>query len=109
MRGALSDMVNDANRASAIIAQVRVLVKRSTPAKTSLHLNDLVTDVLALARRELAERQIKVRNRVAEDLPRIFVDRVQFHQVLLNLVINAIDAMSTVEEKSRILTIGQAR
>jgi len=109
MRGALSDMVNDANRASAIIAQVRVLVKRSTPAKTSLHLNDLVTDVLALARRELAERQIKVRNRVAEDLPRIFVDRVQFHQVLLNLVINAIDAMSTVEEKSRILTIWAKR
>jgi PAS domain S-box-containing protein len=105
MRDALSDMVNDANRASAIIAQVRVLAKRSTPAKTSLHLKTVVTDVLALARRELAERQIKVRNRVAEDLPRIFVDRVQFHQVLLNLVINAIDAMSTVEEKSRVLTI----
>jgi len=105
IREALSDMVNDANRASAIVATVRALAKRSTPTKTLLHFNDLVTDVLALARRELAERQIKVRNRVAEDLPRIFVDRVQFHQVLLNLVINAIDAMSTVEEKSRILTI----
>jgi PAS domain S-box-containing protein len=105
IRDALSDMVNDANRASAIVAQVRVLAKRSTPAKTSLHLKTVVTDVLALARRELAERQIKVRNRVAEDLPRIFVDRVQFHQVLLNLVINAIDAMSAVEEKNRVLTI----
>jgi C4-dicarboxylate-specific signal transduction histidine kinase len=98
-------MVNDANRASAIVATVRALTRRSTPAKTSLDLNDAIANVLALARRDLAERQIKVRNGVAEDLPRILVDRVQFHQVLLNLVMNAIDAMSTVEEQSRILTI----
>jgi PAS domain S-box-containing protein len=105
MREALLDMVNDANRASAIVATVRALTRRSTPAKTSLDLNDAIANVLALARRDLAERQIKVRNGVAEDLPRILVDRVQFHQVLLNLVMNAIDAMSTVEEQSRILTI----
>jgi PAS domain S-box-containing protein len=105
MREALSDIVNDANRASAIIATVRALAKRATPAKTLLHFNDVVNDVLALAQRELIERQIKVRSRVAEDLPRILADRVQFHQVLLNLVMNAIDAMTTAEEKDRILTI----
>jgi signal transduction histidine kinase len=70
-----------------------------------MHFNDVVNDVLALAHRELVERQIKVRIRVAEDLPRVLADRVQFHQVLLNLVMNAIDAMTTVEEKDRILTI----
>jgi signal transduction histidine kinase len=105
MREALLDIVNDANRASAIVAEVRALTKRSAPAKTSLYLNDAIADVLALARRDLADRHIKVRNRVAEDLPGILVNRQQFHQVLLNLVMNAIDAMSTVEEQSRILTI----
>ena len=105
MREALSDIVNDANRASAIVATVRALAKRATPAKTLMDFNDVVNDVLALAHRELVERQIKVRCRVAEDLPQILADRVQFHQVLLNLVMNAIDAMTTVEEKDRILTI----
>jgi PAS domain S-box-containing protein len=105
MREALSDIINDANRASAIVATVRALAKRATPAKTLMHFNDVVNDVLALAHRELVERQIKVRIRVAEDLPRVLADRVQFHQVLLNLVMNAIDAMTTVEEKDRILTI----
>lgn len=105
MREALLDIVNDANRASAIVAEVRALTKRSAPAKTSIYLNDAIADVFALARRDLADRHIKVRNRVAEDLPGILVDRQQFHQVLLDLVMNAIDAMSTVEEQSRILTI----
>jgi PAS domain S-box-containing protein len=105
MREALSDIVNDANRASAIVATVRALAKRATPAKTLMHLNDVVNEVLTLAHRELVERQIKVRSRVAEDLPKILADRVEFHQVLLNLVMNAIDAMTTVEEKDRILTI----
>ena len=105
MREALSDIVNDANRASAIVATVRALAKRATPAKTLMHFNDVVNDVLALAHRELVQRQIKVRSRVAEDLPMVLADRVQLHQVLLNLVMNAIDAMTTVEEKDRILTI----
>jgi len=105
MREALSDIVNDANRASAIVATVRALAKRATPAKTLMHFNDVVNDVLALAHRELVQRQIKVRSRVAEDLPMVLADRVQLHQVLLNLVMNAMDAMTTVEEKDRILTI----
>ncbi len=105
MREVLSDIVNDANRTSAIIAQVRALAKKSTPPKTALHLNDVIADVLALAHRELVERKITVRTEVAEDLPDVPGDRVQFQQVLLNLVMNGIDAMNAVEERRRVITI----
>ena len=69
----------------------------------------MIADVLALARRELAERRIEVRTELPEDLPRVFGDRVQLQQVLLNLVMNGIEAMSGVAGKRRILTIGGQR
>ena len=101
----LSDVVSDANRTSAIIARIRSVMRKSAPEKTSLQLKDLVADVLALAQRELAERRIEVRTELPEDLPRVSGDRVQLHQVLLNLVMNAIDAMDDMEERRRILKI----
>jgi PAS domain S-box-containing protein len=101
----LSDVVSDANRTSAIIARIRSVMRKSAPEKTSLQLKDLVADVLALAQRELAERRIEVRTELPEDLPRVSGDRVQLHQVLLNLVMNAIDAMDGMEERRHILKI----
>ena len=91
---ALSDIVNDANRASAIIARIRAMTQRTLPEETSLQLRDVIADVLALARRELAEHRIEVRTELPEDLPRVSGDRVQLQQVLLNLVMNGIEAMS---------------
>jgi PAS domain S-box-containing protein len=105
----LSDIVNDANRASAIIASIRAVMLRSTLEKTSLQLNDLVADVLALAQHQLAERGIAVCTELPEDLPSVSGDRIQLQQVLLNLVMNAIDAMSELDKARRILTIGGGR
>jgi signal transduction histidine kinase len=65
----------------------------------------VVSDVLVLARLELAERRVAVHNELPEDLPRISADHVQIQQVLLNLIINAIQSMSEVEDERRILTI----
>ena len=90
----LSDIVNDANRASAIIARIRAVMRKSAPEKTSLQLKDVVTDVLALAQHELTEHRIEVRTELPEDLPSVSGDRIQLQQVLLNLVMNGIDAMS---------------
>jgi signal transduction histidine kinase len=65
----------------------------------------LVANVLALAQRELAERRIEVRTELPEDLPRVSGDRVQLHQVLLNLLMNGMEAMSAVEYERRVITI----
>ena len=87
----LSDIVNDANRASAIIGRIRAMTQRTLPEQTSLQLRDVIADVLALAHRELAEHRIEVRTGLPEDLPRVSGDRVQLQQVLLNLVMNGTD------------------
>jgi PAS domain S-box-containing protein len=106
---ALSDIVNDANRASAIIGRVRAMTQRTLPEETSLQLRDVIADVLALAHRELAEHRIQVRTGLPEDLPRVSGDRVQLQQVLLNLVMNGIEAMRGVEDGRRILMIAGQR
>jgi signal transduction histidine kinase len=101
----LSDIVADANHASAIIARIRAVMRKSAPEKTSLQPKDVVVAVLALVQRELAARRIKVRTELPEDLPSVSGDRIQLQQVLLNLVMNGIEAMSEVEEARRVLTI----
>jgi predicted ATPase/signal transduction histidine kinase len=106
---ALSDIINDANRASAIIARVRALVKKTDLEKAPLDLGEVLADVLALARRELIERRIRVVTKLAQGLPQVWGDRVQLQQVFLNLVINALEAMSTVAEERRVLMLETQR
>ncbi len=106
MRDVLSDIIDDASRASAIIARLRELVQRVAPSREPLQLNDLVSGVLALAQRELTERRVTVRLEIRGDLPRVLGDQVQLQQVILNLVMNAAEAMSAVPDERRILTIG---
>jgi PAS domain S-box-containing protein len=104
-REALQEIVKDADRASAIIARIHTMTQRSADEKTRFHIRDLVFDVLALARRELDQNRITVRTDLAEDLPQISGDRVELQQVLLNLVINGLEAMSSVEDEWRVLLI----
>ncbi|MEA3208490.1 MAG: hypothetical protein QOE70_1547 [Chthoniobacter sp.] len=104
-RGALTDIVHDAERASAIIARVRAMTTRTLPKRTSLQLRDVIADVLALAHRQLAEHCIETLTEIPEDLPRVSGDRVELQQVFLNLIINGLDAMSSVDDDRRVLTI----
>jgi PAS domain S-box-containing protein len=101
----LSAIVQDANRAGEIISRIGTMTKRTAPNKSLLELRVVITDVLALADCELAERGIDVRNEIPEDLPRIPGDRVQLQQVFLNLVMNAVEAMSNLEPGQRVLLI----
>jgi PAS domain S-box-containing protein len=109
VREALSEIVNDADRASAVLARIRGLVKKARPEKARLHLRDLVSDVLLLARAEAAARRVIMQAQIPEDLPFAFGDRVQLQQVLLNLVMNGMDAMNNVEEQKRLLLISGRR
>jgi hypothetical protein len=109
VREALTEIVDDADRASAVITRVRQLARKAPNEKTPLDLKKVVADVLALAQYESAIRQIAIRTELAGELPPILGDRVQLQQVLLNLVVNGMDAMSTVEQSKRILTISGRR
>ena len=109
LRAVFSDIVYDANRASDIITRIRAMVRRELPEKVLLQLKDVIADVLALANRELTERRITARTELPENLPCVSGDRVQLQQVLLNLVMNSIEAMSGVADEQRVLTIGGTR
>jgi PAS domain S-box-containing protein len=106
---AISDILSDARRAGDIIQRIRGMAYRTPPERTTLDFKDVIADVLALTRRELAEHRIEVRTEFAEDVPPVSADRVQLQQVLLNLVMNGIDAMSGLEDERRKLTISGSR
>jgi C4-dicarboxylate-specific signal transduction histidine kinase len=105
VREALGEIIEDANRASDVITRVRQLAKKAPIEKLLLDPSDVVKDVLALARYESAARRITIRTDLAKDLPLVSGDRVQLQQVLLNLVMNGMDAMNSVEEQKRILLV----
>src|SRR5258707_11858033 len=105
IREALGEIRDDADRASAVIMRVRQLVKRTPVEKSLLDLKDVVKDVLGLARYESAARRVTIHTDLPEDLPSVSGDRVQLQQVLLNLLMNGMDAMNTVEEAKRVLII----
>jgi signal transduction histidine kinase len=98
VHAALADIVSDGQRAGAIIERVRRLARRSEPEKAPLQLADVIHDVIALVDGESGLRRVAIRVEVAGDLPVVLGDRVQLQQVLLNLLVNGMDAMSAVME-----------
>jgi PAS domain S-box-containing protein len=105
LREALSDIVTDGDRASAVIARIRALVENVPPQKSRLNINETIGEVIALARGELSRNRVLLQTRLADDLPPIMGDRIQLQQVILNLFINAIEAMSGVSERPRELLV----
>jgi PAS domain S-box-containing protein len=104
-RLALSRIVRDGRRASDILGRIRALVRKAPPRKDQLDINEMITEVLALTRAELRRNRISARTELASALEPIHGDRVQLQQVLLNLILNAIEAMSGAEEGLRNLLI----
>src|SRR5260370_2152463 len=91
---ALSLIVKEGNRAGEVVERVRVLVKKVPTRKDAVAIDDAILEVIALTRMEAANHSVSVRTQFAEGLPRVQGDRVQLQQVMLNLIVNAIQAMS---------------
>jgi PAS domain S-box-containing protein len=98
-------VINDNNRASEVIRRVRALAKKTEIEKVPLDVNDVVRGVTALVRRELVSHQVSLRTEFASALPMILADRVQLQQVIINLVMNSIEAMQSVTDRPRELVI----
>jgi C4-dicarboxylate-specific signal transduction histidine kinase len=96
-RLAASRMVKDAARASEIINRIRSLFKRGTPQRELVDVNEVIREMLVLLRSQAIRYSISMRTEQSESLPRIMGDRVQLQQVLMNLIINAIEAMKDMD------------
>ena len=105
MRGSVDDIISDAKRASEIIYGIRALSKNAEPEKAALDINDVIRQGIGLMQREVHSQGASLRLDLAPDLPSVAGDRVQLQQVIINLVINAIQAMSSVPERQRELLI----
>jgi len=102
---ALSLIVKEGNRASEVVGRIRALIKKAPARKDAVAINDAILEIIALTRTAVANNSVSVRTQLAEGLPCVQGDRVQLQQVLLNLIINAIEAMRDVGEEERELLI----
>ena len=93
VRQALGRIVNEGNRATDVIGRIRALIKKAPPRKNRLEINETIREVMALTHGEVVKQGISVQMQLAEGLPLIQGDRVQLQQVIINLIINAIEAM----------------
>jgi C4-dicarboxylate-specific signal transduction histidine kinase len=104
-RSSVADMISDAQRAGDVILEIRALSRKTAPKRAPLDINDLIQGVVRLVTREAQAHGTSVRLDLAPALPAVVADRVQLQQVVINLVINAIQAMASVTARPRELSI----
>ena len=105
MDDALSLIVKEGNRAGEVVGRIRALIKKAPARKDAVEINDAILEVIALTRTEAANNSVSVRTQLAEGLPPVQGDRVQLQQVMLNLNVNGIQAMSGIGGGARELQI----
>jgi NO-binding membrane sensor protein with MHYT domain/signal transduction histidine kinase len=108
-RQALARIVRDGNRAAEVIDEIRALIKKAPPRKDQLEINGAVREVIGLAGAEAVRSGVSLRTELADGLPFVQGDRVQLQQVILNLIINAFEAMGGVNEGARELLISTGK
>ena len=108
-RGILESIITDGSRAGDVIQRVRALVNKSTDQKAPLDINEVIDEVVGLVQYELLSHRVSLRLELAPALPLVLADRIQLQQVILNLVINGIEAMQPVTDRPRELVIQTRR
>ncbi|UWU79111.1 PAS domain-containing protein [Bradyrhizobium huanghuaihaiense] len=101
VREILGQIANDGNRAGDVIGRIRTLIKKAPPRRGRFDLNEAILEVIALARSEVLKHGVSLQTGLATGLPAVDGDRVQLQQVILNLILNAVEAMSGVDEGAR--------
>jgi PAS domain S-box-containing protein len=109
VREVLGQIAKDGERAGDVIHRIRALVKKTPPRMARLDVNEAVLDVIALTRSELLRHGVSVQTQLATGLPLIEGDRIQLQQVILNLILNAVEAMSGIDEGAREMRISTGR
>ena len=106
VRQSIERVIKDGHRASEIISRIRALLKKSAPQKDLLHLNDTISEIMSLVGPELQAHEVAIHTHLSPDVPAVLGDRIQVQQVLLNLMMNAIEAMIITKEGPRELWVG---
>ena len=106
---AIRRIIRDGNRAGDVISRMRALFKKASTTKERLDINEVIEEVVILAQSELQRNRVSLQTQLASDLPLISGDRIQLQQVLFNLLMNAIEAMSGVEEGPRELWVSSEK
>ena len=107
-RNSVALMMDDAQRASEIITRIRALVKKAPPQKDWLEINQTIREVIGLARNEMQRNGVALETQLSDDMPLVFADRIQLQQVMLNLMMNAIEAMTQVTTPRELLISSEA-
>ena len=105
VRAALKRIVSDAERGREIIGSIQGMLKKGEQERARLDINDLIREVMRLVQGELTNRGVSSRAELAGDLPHILADRIQLRQVILNLIMNAVEAMVSVSDGARVLRV----
>jgi PAS domain S-box-containing protein len=105
VRRSVQWIIDDGNRASDVIRRIRALANKTGIEKAPLDINDVIREVIGLVHRELTSRQVSLRMELAPALPMILGDRIQLQQVIINLVMNGIEAMRSITDRPRELVI----
>jgi C4-dicarboxylate-specific signal transduction histidine kinase len=108
VRQSLNAIIKDGNRASDVIGRIRALVKKAPPRHDQLEINEAILEVIEVTRSELLRNDVSLRTELAKGLPLIRGDRIQLQQIVLNLILNAVEAMSDASKGSRDLLISTA-
>lgn len=106
VRQSIERVIKDGHRASEIISRIRALIKKSAPQKDPLRLNDTISEIMSLVGPELQTHEVAMHTHLSPDVPTVLGDRIQVQQVLLNLMMNAIEAMTITKEGPRELWVG---
>jgi len=108
-REAIRRIIRDGNRAGDVISRMRALLKKASAAKEPVGMNEVIQEVLILTRTELQKNRVSLRTQFANDLPMVIGDKILLQQVILNLVLNGIEAMNGMAEGQRELYVSSRR